>query len=390
MLRAALGRTPAASCAAHGAGCANQWRNVCLVAGSRSRSLARRSSTAVQQSGHHARRKHPASAIISATSCAVQGQRSSPLRDQRASITDSACKNQLVVVSVQYGPFNPYITIRSTTIGKSRVVTDPIAMHTSWRSNSDITSVTRVSMAFRVVRTNQYNQDLGPIHSTNGAAFEQEWKCEKLFVRSFLVKPVPCISPASVSPWVSCSCDSSSESPAGRNSAVDGTRVNAVISWNQRLRMREFRVNSCWFGKPVVEVKRRRFDKSKRFVRVFRIEQAARDFCEKLARGLLIANSAVVVELERKSAATQIQQRRKFSCDANSAEETSSSPRRFRIQVPRQETRFLNRELRPRNSEGTLTRTSQISCCNGQIELLVASSIFASTSAVSTTDCPNN
>ncbi|KZV33392.1 cleavage stimulation factor subunit 2-like [Dorcoceras hygrometricum] len=58
-------------------------------------------------------------------------------------ITDSACKNQLVVVSVQYGPFNPYILIRSTTIGKSRVARDPITMHTSWRSNSDITSVTR-------------------------------------------------------------------------------------------------------------------------------------------------------------------------------------------------------------------------------------------------------
>ncbi|KZV56698.1 hypothetical protein F511_39955 [Dorcoceras hygrometricum] len=57
-------------------------------------------------------------------------------------ITDSACKNQLVVVSVQYGPFNTYIPIRSTTIGKSRVAKDPIAMHTSWRSNSDIASVT--------------------------------------------------------------------------------------------------------------------------------------------------------------------------------------------------------------------------------------------------------
>ncbi|KZV27829.1 hypothetical protein F511_28330 [Dorcoceras hygrometricum] len=44
-------------------------------------------------------------------------------------ITDSACKNQLVVVSVQYDPFNPYIPIRSTTIGKSRVAIDPIAMH---------------------------------------------------------------------------------------------------------------------------------------------------------------------------------------------------------------------------------------------------------------------
>ncbi|KZV41304.1 hypothetical protein F511_38352 [Dorcoceras hygrometricum] len=58
-------------------------------------------------------------------------------------ITDSACKNQSVVVSVQYGPFNPYIPIRSTTIGKSRDAIDPIAMHTSWRSNSDIASVTR-------------------------------------------------------------------------------------------------------------------------------------------------------------------------------------------------------------------------------------------------------
>ncbi|KZV18043.1 hypothetical protein F511_39255 [Dorcoceras hygrometricum] len=54
-------------------------------------------------------------------------------------ITDSACKNQLVVVSVQYGPFNTYIPIRSTTISKSRVARDPIAMHTSWRSNASLT-----------------------------------------------------------------------------------------------------------------------------------------------------------------------------------------------------------------------------------------------------------
>ncbi|KZV42388.1 hypothetical protein F511_23846 [Dorcoceras hygrometricum] len=59
-------------------------------------------------------------------------------------ITDSACKNQSVMVSVQYGPFYPYIPIRSTTIGKSRVARDPIAMHTSWRSNSDIASVTSI------------------------------------------------------------------------------------------------------------------------------------------------------------------------------------------------------------------------------------------------------
>ncbi|KZV07132.1 hypothetical protein F511_45385 [Dorcoceras hygrometricum] len=56
-------------------------------------------------------------------------------------ITDSACKNQSVMISVQYGPFNTYIPNISTTIGKSRVARDPITMHTSWRSNSDIACV---------------------------------------------------------------------------------------------------------------------------------------------------------------------------------------------------------------------------------------------------------
>ncbi|KZV26007.1 protein gamma response 1-like [Dorcoceras hygrometricum] len=113
-------------------------------------------------------------------------------------ITDSACKNQSVVVSVLYGPFNPYIPIRSTTIGKSRVSRDPIAMHTSWRSNSDIASVTSIgyprmsasgessTTMHRLLhasgshpiptpgdpKTNQYNQDLGLIHSTNGNHLE--------------------------------------------------------------------------------------------------------------------------------------------------------------------------------------------------------------------------
>ncbi|KZV40348.1 RING finger and CHY zinc finger domain-containing protein 1-like [Dorcoceras hygrometricum] len=113
-------------------------------------------------------------------------------------ITDSSCKNQSVVVSVQYGRINPYIPIRSTTIGKSRVAIDPIAMHTSWRSNSDIASVTSIgyprmsasgefsTTMHRLLhasgshpiptpydpKTNQYNQDLGLIHSTNGNHLE--------------------------------------------------------------------------------------------------------------------------------------------------------------------------------------------------------------------------
>ncbi|KZV32010.1 hypothetical protein F511_32512 [Dorcoceras hygrometricum] len=91
-------------------------------------------------------RQRPSMAQQFAQGCWPIGQ---PSRDRarvhaRGGITDSACKNQLVVVSVQYGPFNPYIPIRSTTIGKSRVAKDPIAMHKSWRSNSDITSVTSI------------------------------------------------------------------------------------------------------------------------------------------------------------------------------------------------------------------------------------------------------
>ncbi|KZV21292.1 adenylate isopentenyltransferase 5, chloroplastic-like [Dorcoceras hygrometricum] len=76
-------------------------------------------------------------------------------------ITDSACKNQSVMVSVQYGPFNTYIPIRSTTIGKSRVARDPITMHTSRRSNSDIACVTRVLNERTVHRYVVNNDKLG-------------------------------------------------------------------------------------------------------------------------------------------------------------------------------------------------------------------------------------
>ncbi|KZV30401.1 splicing factor 3B subunit 1-like [Dorcoceras hygrometricum] len=108
-------------------------------------------------------------------------------------ITDSACKNQLVVVSVQYGPFNPYIPIRSTTIGYPRMSASgesPTTMHRLLHASgphpipppNDPKWVgkrvkvrrlsRRVSMTFRVVRTNQYNQDLGLVHSTNSNHLE--------------------------------------------------------------------------------------------------------------------------------------------------------------------------------------------------------------------------
>ncbi|KZV35670.1 thioredoxin family protein [Dorcoceras hygrometricum] len=41
-------------------------------------------------------------------------------------------------------PIPPPNDPKSTTLGKSRVAVDPIAMHTSWRSNSDIASVTSI------------------------------------------------------------------------------------------------------------------------------------------------------------------------------------------------------------------------------------------------------
>ncbi|KZV50551.1 hypothetical protein F511_14210 [Dorcoceras hygrometricum] len=55
--------------------------------------------------------------------------------------TDSACKNQLVMVSVHYSTFSSNIPTETTTIGKSRVARDSIAMHTSWGSNSEIACV---------------------------------------------------------------------------------------------------------------------------------------------------------------------------------------------------------------------------------------------------------
>ncbi|KZV28354.1 hypothetical protein F511_11180 [Dorcoceras hygrometricum] len=63
--------------------------------------------------------------------------------------------------------------------------------------------------------------------------------------------------------------------------------------------MREFRVTSFLFGKPIVKVKRRRFVKS-----VVKLEKKP---------------AATQTSSDANSAATQIQQRRKFSSDAYSA-----------------------------------------------------------------------
>ncbi|KZV34603.1 putative serine/threonine-protein kinase drkD [Dorcoceras hygrometricum] len=109
---------------------------------------AREAAAAATSGGRSRTPQNPPPMLNTLSSVSVQESRIQYLcdpqwfRDTASRITDSACKNQLVVVSIQYGPFNPYIPIRSTTIGKSRVAIDPIAIHTSWRSNSDIASVT--------------------------------------------------------------------------------------------------------------------------------------------------------------------------------------------------------------------------------------------------------
>ncbi|KZV21234.1 hypothetical protein F511_26816 [Dorcoceras hygrometricum] len=88
-------------------------------------------------------------------------------------IIDSACKNQLVMVSVQYDPFNTYIPIRSTTI-------DSIGYPRMKASGESSTTKHRLLHASEPhpipppndPKTNQYNQDLGLIHSTNGNHLE--------------------------------------------------------------------------------------------------------------------------------------------------------------------------------------------------------------------------
>ncbi|KZT76482.1 cysteine-rich receptor-like protein kinase 10 [Dorcoceras hygrometricum] len=94
--------------------------------------------------------------------------------------------------------------------------------------------------------------------------------------------------------------------------------------------MREFRVTSCRFGKPVVEVERRRFVMLKRCIlsivygtssegvvsNALRLENqqvVAMLICCKIPAGALLK------ETSSNDLATQIQQRRKFRSDSNSA-----------------------------------------------------------------------
>ncbi|KZV46969.1 hypothetical protein F511_15766 [Dorcoceras hygrometricum] len=88
-------------------------------------------------------------------------------------ITDSACKNQLVMVSVQYGPFYTYIPIRSTTIDNIEYP----RMKASGESSTTKHRLLHESGPHPIPppndpKTNQYNQDLGLIHSTNGNHLE--------------------------------------------------------------------------------------------------------------------------------------------------------------------------------------------------------------------------
>ncbi|KZV41581.1 hypothetical protein F511_12607 [Dorcoceras hygrometricum] len=57
---------------------------------------------------------------------------------------------------------------QSTTIGKSRVAIDPIAMHTSWRLNSDITSVTSIGYP-RMSASGEYSTTMHRLLHASGS-----------------------------------------------------------------------------------------------------------------------------------------------------------------------------------------------------------------------------
>ncbi|KZV34561.1 hypothetical protein F511_27241 [Dorcoceras hygrometricum] len=141
---------------------------------------------------------------------------------------------------------------------------------------------------------------------------------------------------------------SNAKSAGGRNSAVYGARVKrrryeepavarsgaqGMIRRRFDLRdqqMREFRVTSCWFGKTVEEVERRRFVKLKRCVlepaaegivsNALRLENQPKSIRQRFAFALKIQQLACTrIKTSSNDLAATIQQRRNFSSDANSA-----------------------------------------------------------------------
>ncbi|KZV51196.1 hypothetical protein F511_12599 [Dorcoceras hygrometricum] len=175
----------------------------------------------------------------------------------------------------------------------------------------------------------------------------------------------------------------------GRNSAVDGARVKRHRFMDQQ--MREFRVTSCWFGKTVEEVERRRFDKLKRcvlepaarglwylkfsdskrcrlnksirqrFAFTLKIQQMACAMIKPAGSHSYLESAGAVVELEKKPAATIQQQR--FSSDANSAATQlqqlpfSDAYFVFSTEILDAKQGSLYRKLHHGNSKRFLTRT---------------------------------
>ncbi|KZV16309.1 knotted1 induced1 [Dorcoceras hygrometricum] len=153
--RGARPRTAATS-AAHDAGCANQWRIVRPPSSHNDAQQAARSSghplgqcassratmleTAGRVSAIMSRIPSPITRLHARGRRPTHGLHAQPRRMSRGHMRAGKVPLRMEA----YGPFNPYIPIRSKTIGKSRVAKDPIAMHTSWRSNSDIASVTSI------------------------------------------------------------------------------------------------------------------------------------------------------------------------------------------------------------------------------------------------------
>ncbi|KZV55785.1 formin-like protein 20 [Dorcoceras hygrometricum] len=95
MLRAALGRTPVATSAAHGAGCANRWRNSSSLVGHSTRDLAR-------HSGEGGGNSWPPMRNNCAACCATQRHLPAAMRGQRAWDTASRGPTTIVAPESQF------------------------------------------------------------------------------------------------------------------------------------------------------------------------------------------------------------------------------------------------------------------------------------------------
>ncbi|KZV19378.1 hypothetical protein F511_04239 [Dorcoceras hygrometricum] len=215
MLRAALGRTPAASCAAHGAGCANLWRNVCLVGRQPiaqpceeeqhsiakirppprntcaqdlvigHRSLAQRvAHTSSNWSASGCASLHEAAATIGTTLAGTNSGEARRRRRKAAAATAFEERREAAEVALpKSSSYAQHIELSIRTLARDLytiVSSDNIGyplMSASGESSTTMHRLLHASGSHPIPppndpKTNHYNQELGLIHSTNGNHLE--------------------------------------------------------------------------------------------------------------------------------------------------------------------------------------------------------------------------